>query len=52
VQDREALAADYGSLVQKLLDRLDIQDTISRYSLGQDSHQGKVSNILQRAKQS
>jgi SnoaL-like domain len=32
--------------LQYLLDRQDIQDTISRYSLGQDSHQGKDSNIL------
>ena len=38
----------YGFLMQKLLDRKDIQDTISRYSLGQDSHQGKDSNILQQ----
>jgi hypothetical protein len=40
------LTADYGFVGQKLLDRQDIQDTISRYSLGQDSHQGKDSNIL------
>jgi hypothetical protein len=35
-------------LLQGLLDRQDIQDTISRYSLGQDSHQGQDSNILQQ----
>jgi len=33
---------------QWLLDRIDIQDTIARYSLGQDSHQGKDSNILEQ----
>jgi hypothetical protein len=32
--------------IQTLFDRLDIQDTISRYSLGQDSHQGDDSAIL------
>ena len=32
--------------IQYLLDRQDIQDTIARYSLGQDSHQGQDSNIL------
>ncbi|QGY32466.1 nuclear transport factor 2 family protein [Pantoea cypripedii] len=35
-------------LLQYLLDRLDIQDTISRYSLGQDSHQGEDSDILKQ----
>jgi|SRR6187402_309213 len=34
--------------LQYLLDRLDIQDTLARYSLGQDSHQGKDSNILEQ----
>lgn len=32
--------------LQYLLDRQDIQDTIARYSLGQDSHQGDDSAIL------
>ena len=35
-------------LLQQLLDRQDIQDTISRYSQGQDSHQGEDSNILEQ----
>lgn len=34
--------------LQRLSDRLDIQDTISRYSLGQDAHQGANSNILEQ----
>ena len=34
--------------LQHLLDRQDIQDTIARYSLGQDSHQGNDSNILEQ----
>ena len=34
--------------IQKLLDRQDIQDVISRYSLGQDLHQGADANILQQ----
>ncbi len=29
------------------MDRIGIQDTISRYSMGQDAHQGDDSNILQ-----
>nr|WP_256971861.1 nuclear transport factor 2 family protein [Paraburkholderia caledonica] len=29
-----------------LLDRIEIQDVIARYSLGQDSHQGDDGNIL------
>jgi hypothetical protein len=36
------------SVLQKLLDRQDIQDTISRYSMGQDAHQGQDSNILEQ----
>jgi len=36
------------SSLKKLLDRQDIQDTISRYSMGQDAHQGEDSNILQQ----
>ena len=34
--------------LQQVLDRQNIQDTISRYSLGQDAHQGIDSNILQQ----
>ena len=34
--------------LQWLLDRQDIQDVIARYSLGQDSHQGTDSNILEQ----
>jgi len=34
--------------LQYLLDRQSIQDTIARYSLGQDSHQGNDSNILEQ----
>jgi hypothetical protein len=34
--------------VRKLVDRLEIQDTISRYSQGQDAHQGDDSNILEQ----
>jgi hypothetical protein len=48
VPNQEALTVDSGVLLQKLLDRQDIQDTIARYSLGQDSHQGQNSNVLQQ----
>ena len=34
--------------LKMLLDRQDIQDTIARYSLGQDSHQGADSRILEQ----
>jgi SnoaL-like domain len=34
--------------LQYALDRLDIQDVIARYSLGQDSHQGDDSRILEQ----
>ncbi len=34
--------------LQYLLDRQDIQDTISRYSQGQDSHQGSDDAILEQ----
>src|SRR5882762_7800627 len=47
VQNKETLTADNGVLIQKMLDRQDIQDTISRYSVGQDGHQGRDSGILQ-----
>jgi len=33
--------------VQYLLDRFDIQDVITRYSFGQDMHQGNDSNVLE-----
>jgi CubicO group peptidase (beta-lactamase class C family) len=32
--------------IRFLLDRIEIQDVIARYSLGQDSHQGDDGNIL------
>jgi hypothetical protein len=35
-------------LLRGLLDRLDIQDTIARYSLGQDSHLGADSGVLEQ----
>jgi hypothetical protein len=34
--------------IRFLLDRIDIQDTITRYSQGQDSHQGSDDNILEQ----
>ncbi|BEU27498.1 nuclear transport factor 2 family protein [Paraburkholderia sp. 22B1P] len=34
--------------IRFLLDRIDIQDVIARYSLGQDSHQGEDGNILEQ----
>jgi SnoaL-like domain len=37
-----------GDLIGQLTDRLDIQDTIARYSLGQDSHQGADSRVLEQ----
>jgi hypothetical protein len=47
MQDKDASKLDVSSL-RKVLDRQDIQDTISRYSMGQDAHQGEDSNILQQ----
>ena len=35
-------------LLRSLADRLEIQDTIARYSLGQDSHQGADSRVLEQ----
>jgi hypothetical protein len=35
-------------LLRTLLDRQEIQDTIARYSLGQDSHQDRDKGILQQ----
>jgi len=34
--------------LQWAVDRIEIQDVITRYSLGQDSHQGSDSNILEQ----
>lgn len=34
--------------LQYALDRIDIQDVIARYSLGQDMHQGEDTNILEQ----
>jgi hypothetical protein len=45
---KNSSAAASGDSLQVLLDRQDIQDTISRYSLGQDSHQDRDSGILQQ----
>jgi len=36
--------------IQYLLDRFEIQDTIMRYAIGQDSHQGDDRNILEQWK--
>jgi hypothetical protein len=47
MQDKTHDELDVGSL-RKLLDRQDIEDTISRYSMGQDAHQGEDSNVLQQ----
>jgi hypothetical protein len=47
MQDKDALMPD-ASRLQGALDRHDIQDTISRYSLGQDAHQGEDSDVLQQ----
>jgi hypothetical protein len=48
MQSKEVSSADVVNVMQGLLDRQAIQDTISRYSLGQDSHQGEDSAILQQ----
>jgi hypothetical protein len=47
MQDKDASIPD-ASRLQSALDRQDIQDTISRYSLGQDAHQGEDSDVLQQ----
>jgi len=47
MQTQDGSKLDAGS-IRKLLDRQDIQDTISRYSQGQDAHQGQDSDILQQ----
>jgi len=48
MQSKEVSSTDAANMMQGLLDRQAIQDTISRYSLGQDSHQGEDSDILQQ----
>jgi hypothetical protein len=48
MQSKEVSTADVAIMMQGLLDRQAIQDTISRYSLGQDSHQDEDSAILQQ----
>jgi hypothetical protein len=44
---QDTLTKTDAAALQGLIDRQDIQDTISRYSQGQDSHQGSDSNILE-----
>jgi len=39
---------DAEGALRYLLDRQDIQDTIARYALGQDSHQGADDRVLQQ----
>jgi SnoaL-like domain len=48
MQSEEFSRADVANMMQGLLDRQAIQDVISCYSLGQDSHQGEDSAILQQ----
>jgi hypothetical protein len=48
MQSEEVSRADVAKMMQGLLDRQAIQDIISCYSLGQDSHQGEDSAILQQ----
>ena len=50
MQSEEVSRADVANMMQGLLDRQAIQDIISFYSLGQDSHQGEDSAILQQWK--
>jgi hypothetical protein len=47
MQSEEFSGADVANMMQGLLDRQTIQDVIS-CSLGQDSHQGEDSAILQQ----
>jgi len=47
MQDQAPKSLSEGDL-RTVMDRLGIQDTISRYSMGQDAHQGEDSNILQQ----
>jgi hypothetical protein len=48
MQSEVVSSADVANMMQGLLDRQAIQDVISCYSLGQDSHQGEDSAILQQ----
>lgn len=48
MQNGTSSADELNARVQRLLDRQDIQDTLSRYSLGQDGHQGKDGNVAQQ----
>jgi hypothetical protein len=47
MKDHAATRLDEGDL-RKVIDRLGIQDAISRYSMGQDAHQGDDADILQQ----
>jgi hypothetical protein len=47
MKDDTATRLDEGEL-RKVIDRLGIQDAISRYSMGQDAHQGDDADILQQ----
>jgi hypothetical protein len=44
----ETAKSTLGDQVRELLDRQQIQDTIARYSLGQDAHQGDDSGVLEQ----
>src|SRR5260370_11227026 len=48
MESEEVSSADVANMMEGLLDRQAIQDVISCYSLGQDSHQGEDSAILQQ----
>jgi hypothetical protein len=48
MQSEEVSSADVANMMQGLLDRQAIQDIISCYSLGQGSHQGEDSGVLQQ----
>jgi hypothetical protein len=48
LENKDVSMFDLSILLSDLLDRRDIQDTISRYSLGENSHQGTDPGILQQ----
>jgi len=48
IHAQETSKSTLGDQVRELLDRQQIQDTIARYSLGQDSHQDADSAVLQQ----
>jgi len=48
IHAQETSKSTLGDQVRELLDRQQIQDTIARYSLGQDSHQNADSAVLQQ----